>query len=146
MIAVDTNILIYAHNPADALHAPALDALRYLSRSDRSWAVPLPCLVEFFRLATHPRVLGRPIDRVLAAIDALIGAPGCRIIALSPSEWPAFATIVLDAKARGNLAFDAHIAAACRSNGVRAILSEDRDFRRFDGLVSCTLADDWQVL
>ena len=145
MIAVDTNILIYAHNPADPLHCDALTALRWLSGGGRRWAVPLPCLVEFYRLSTHPRVLGQTADAALSAIDALIAAPGCAVVALGAGDWPAFAAIAREARARGNLAFDTHIAAACRTNGVRAILTEDRDFRRFDGLRAMTLADNWRA-
>jgi predicted nucleic acid-binding protein len=32
----------------------------------------------------------------------------------------------------GNLAFDAQIVAVCRESGVRALLTEDRDFSRFE--------------
>ena len=144
MLAVDTNILIYAHNPADALHAEALDALRWLRDSGRTWALPLPCLVEFVRLTTHPRVLAQTMEASLDAVASLMAAPGARVIALESGAWPSFAAIAQQARATGNLTFDAHIAAACRTNGVSTILTEDRDFKRFEALRSAALCEDWR--
>jgi predicted nucleic acid-binding protein len=40
---------------------------------------------------------------------------------------------------RGNLALDAQIAAVCREHGLAEILTEDRDFARFDGVVPTRL-------
>lgn len=41
---------------------------------------------------------------------------------------------------RGNLVFDAQIAALCREHGATTLLTEDRDFSRFEGLTITTLA------
>jgi predicted nucleic acid-binding protein len=38
---------------------------------------------------------------------------------------------VADARATGNLVFDAQIVAVCRENGVETIWSNDRDLLRF---------------
>lgn len=38
---------------------------------------------------------------------------------------------MLGAEARGNLVFDAQIAAVCREHGVDRLLTRDRDFQRF---------------
>lgn len=38
----------------------------------------------------------------------------------------------LAAGARGNLVFDAQIVALCREHGISTILTNDRDFRRFE--------------
>ena len=38
----------------------------------------------------------------------------------------------LAASARGNLVFDAPIVALCREHGISTILTNDRDFRRFE--------------
>ena len=35
-------------------------------------------------------------------------------------------------RARGNLVFDAQIVALCREHGISTILTNDRDFRRFE--------------
>ena len=42
---------------------------------------------------------------------------------------------VRESDAIGNLVFDAQIVALCREHGVARLLTEDRDFDRFRGLV-----------
>ena len=41
---------------------------------------------------------------------------------------------VHEADARGNLAFDAQIAAVCQERGATRLLTLDRDFARFQGI------------
>jgi predicted nucleic acid-binding protein len=55
--------------------------------------------------------------------------PGEQFLAL-------FADLVRDSRASGNLVFDAQIAAVCREHGVRRLVTEDRDFRRFSGFAT----------
>jgi predicted nucleic acid-binding protein len=61
-------------------------------------------------------------------------SPSGRI--LSPgANFPALLFEALrEADARGNLSFDAQIAAVCREHGATQILTHDRDFTRFSGL------------
>ena len=145
MIALDTNILVYAHTPRDPHHSEARTALNWLAASGRSWAIPLPSVVEFARLASHPRILNRSIEETCGALDALVKAPGCQIIALPDSGWSDLREALLDGHALGNLVFDAHIVAVCRANGVGALLTEDRDFQRFRGVRTVRLSDDWKT-
>lgn len=55
---------------------------------------------------------------------------------LSPGrEYPALLMeAIREADARGNLVFDAQIAAVCKEAGCRRLLTFDRDFARFAGL------------
>lgn len=46
------------------------------------------------------------------------------------------------ANARGNLAFDAQIAAVCRERGASRLLTLDRDFARFRGVTMVSPDDD----
>jgi predicted nucleic acid-binding protein len=41
---------------------------------------------------------------------------------------------------RGNLVFDAQIAAVCLEHGATTLLTEDRDFSRFRGITTVSLA------
>jgi hypothetical protein len=45
-----------------------------------------------------------------------------------------FRAAVLSADARGNLVFDAQIAAVCLEHGASNLLTLDRDFARFPGI------------
>jgi toxin-antitoxin system PIN domain toxin len=133
VIAVDTNILVYAHREETPPHRPALARLRRLAEGQALWGIPVVCLGEFVRIVTHPRVFSPPstLADALAALDALTGSPS--VVLLQPGEryWPLLREALTEARATGNLAFDAQIVALCREHGVRMLLTEDRDFARF---------------
>lgn len=143
MIVVDTNILVYAHRRETAHHKEALKWLTALAEGVPAWAIPVFCLGEFLRVVTHARLFDPP-SRLSEALDALAGllaSPSVRI--LNPGDrYPGlFADTVREADARGNLVFDAQIAALCREHGCNRLLTLDRDFARFRNLKLLSIAD-----
>lgn len=68
MIAVDTNLLVYAHREESAWHETAYKIVEQLSESRAPWAIPWPCLHEFIAIVTHPRVYNPPTP-IAAALD-----------------------------------------------------------------------------
>jgi hypothetical protein len=134
VIAVDTNVLVYAHVDAFPKHAAARKELVALAEGPRPWGIPAPCLVEFLRIVTHPRVLAEPYSMAEAteALAALLESPTVSVLCPAEQHWSLLCAAALDADARGNLAFDATIAAICEESGATALLTEDRDFARFD--------------
>jgi toxin-antitoxin system PIN domain toxin len=133
VIAVDTNILVYAHREELSQHKAALGQLRQLAEDQAQWALPVFCLGEFVRIVTHPRVFSPPssLDEAVAALRALAESPSLVLLLPGDRYWPLLQEAALEANATGNLAFDAQIVALCREHGVRALLTEDRDFARF---------------
>jgi hypothetical protein len=77
LIAVDTNVLIYAGRQELPQDAMALAILRELAEGNAAWALPVFCLGEFVRVVSHPRVFDPPTPPVeaLNAIDALLESP-----------------------------------------------------------------------
>jgi toxin-antitoxin system PIN domain toxin len=136
LIAVDTNILVYAHREELPKHAVARARLTALAEGDTPWAIPVFCLGEFLRVVTHPRLFDPPhtIDEACSALDRLLASPSLRILNTGERFWVMLAHAVRAADATGNLVFDAQLAAVCRESGVSALLTEDRDFDRFAGL------------
>lgn len=137
MIAVDTNVLVYAYN-ADAAHHPAArDAIRGLAEGDAAWALPVFVIGEFLRVVTNPRGPlthpRRPVD-ALAAIDALLASPSVRPLMPGRRYLPLLRALVADANPKGNAIFDAQVAAVCLEHGATTVLTEDRDFARFSGI------------
>lgn len=133
MIAVDTNVLLYAHREELAQHRAARRKLTVLAEGEDRWAIPVFCLGEFLRVATHRRILDPPfsadeaaeaLERVLASPSLVVLRPGARFPEL-------LLAATREARAVGNLVFDAQIVALCREAGVRALMTEDRDFDRF---------------
>ena len=133
MIAVDTNILIYAHRREFAQHAPALKALSSLAEGGELWAVPVAFLAEFLRVTTHPAVLKPPstIDQASTSIEALLASPSLQVFMPGDRHAALLLQLIRDHQITGNLMFDAQLAALCLEHGVREILTEDRDFSRF---------------
>ena len=135
MIAVDTNILVYAHREELAQHPRARTRLVELAEGAARWAIPVFCVGEFLRVVTHPRLFDPPfeIEDACEALRRVLDSPS--VVVLSPAErfWPLLTSAMRDARATGNLVFDAQIVALCREAGVSALLTEDRDFDRFPG-------------
>ena len=143
MIAVDTNVLVHAHRQEAPLHGRAVLWLRHLAEGEAPWAIPLFCLGEFLRVATHRRLFDPPstIAQANQAVDSLLESPSVRILAPSDAHWPLLRAAVQAGDATGNLVFDAQIAAICREHGVDRLLTEDRDFSRFPFLLTRRLSD-----
>ena len=70
MIAVDTNILIYAHRAESPFHARAVAAMDRLASSGRPWGTVWQCVHEFAAIVTHPKIYRPPtsMDDCLAEI------------------------------------------------------------------------------
>ncbi len=87
-------------------------------------------------MVTHARVFAPPstLKEAVAALDGFMASPSVRILMPGPRFARIFAECLLAADARGNLAFDAQIAAVCLEHGAREILTFDRDFARFPQL------------
>lgn len=133
MIAVDTNILIYAHRAETGLHAEARSALARLVEGLTPWGLPVFVLGEFLRVVTHPAVLDPPTSRevALAALRSIVATPTCRVLNALEGYSTVLESVVAEAKVEGNAVFDAQIVAVCQQHGVDEILTEDRGFRRF---------------
>lgn len=139
MIAVDTNILVYAHRSELPQHRSALAALTALAEGRARWGIPVFCLGEWLRVITHPRLFSPPhtVDEATAALERILASPSLEILQPGAAYPQLLAGAMREARARGNLVFDAQIVALCRESGVRSLLTEDRDFARFSGF-SCT--------
>jgi len=141
VIAIDTNILVYAHREELAQHRRARARLIDLAESPVRWAIPVLCLGEFLRVVTHPRIFDPPFEIAEAceALDRVLRSPSLVVLAPGDRFWALLSRATQEANAIGNLAFDAQIVALCREAGVTALLTEDRDFDRFPGFSTVRL-------
>ena len=136
MIAVDTNILVYAHRRDSPFHGAAAASVRELACSPAPWALPWPCLHEFVSVVTHPRVYDPPstTDQAIDQVGAWLESPSAAVISEGETYWNELSRFLLDGKIAGPGVHDARIAALCLSHGVRELWSADRDFSRFPRL------------
>lgn len=136
MIAVDTNILVYAHRVDSPFHEEALTLINGLAESQSSWSIPWPCLHEFFAIVTHQRIYSPPSPITVAAeaIDAWLKAPNLVLLAEADSHWDHLSQLIKTRKISGPQIHDAKIAAICLSHRVSSLWTADRDFSRFPEL------------
>jgi toxin-antitoxin system PIN domain toxin len=136
VIAVDTNILVYAHRADSPFHAPARVALESLAGGAHEWAIPWPCAHEFFAVVTHPRIYKTftPAETAFAQLRALQSLANLAFIAESDGHLTQIEALSLPALVQGGAIHDARIAAICLSHGVSESWSVDRDFSRFPAL------------
>lgn len=136
MIAVDTNVLVYAHREESRWHERAFFRLAELAGGRESWAIPWPCVHEFLAIVTHPRIFDppTPLAQALDQVDAWLEAPTLMLLAESRGYAEVLRAILERARAIGPQIHDARIAALCRFHGVSELWSADRDFGRFPGL------------
>lgn len=134
--AVDTNILIYAHRAECAEHRKARRLLSRLAEADIPWALAWPCVYEFLRVVTHPKVF-HPVTSLAVAwqnIYALLQSPSLLTLTETERHAPILAGILADTAISGNILHDAHIVALMIEHGVREIYTADADFGRFSGI------------
>jgi toxin-antitoxin system PIN domain toxin len=137
LIAVDTNILVYAHREDSPFHDAAPKRMAELAEGSATWSIPWPCVHEFLAIVTHPRIYAppTPLRRALEQVDAWLESPTLVLLAESAAHWPVLRELLVGARIAGARVQDARIAALCRQHGVRELWSADRDFNRFAGLV-----------
>jgi uncharacterized protein len=136
VIAVDTNILVYAHRADSPFHDRARAALESLAAGARPWAIPWPCAHEFFAVVTHPRIYrtATPADTAFAQLRALAAVANLAFIAEADDYLVHLEPLALAARIHGGAIHDARVAAICLSHGVAELWSADRDFMRFPAL------------
>jgi toxin-antitoxin system PIN domain toxin len=136
LIAVDTNILVYAHREDSPFHGAASQKITELAEGSAMWAIPWPCLHEFLAIVTHPRVYtpASPLARALDQVDAWIESPTLVLLAEAAEHWSTLRALLTAGRIVGPRVHDARIVALCQQHGVRELWSADRDFSRFGGL------------
>jgi len=132
VIAVDTNILVYAHRPESEWHRQAKESIVSLCEGADLWAIPWPCVHEFLSVVTHQRIYTppTPVDRAFQQLQAWLGAPSARLIGESKDHLVTLEQILHAGKLSGAAVHDARIAAICASHGVKELWSVDRGFSR----------------
>jgi len=136
VIALDTNILVYAHREDSPFHEAAFRRVAELAEGPAVWGIPWPCLHEFLAIVTHPRIYAppTPLARALDQVEAWLESPTLKLLTESAEHWPTLRAIVSGSRITGAQIHDARVAALCRQHGVRELWSADRDFSRFAGL------------
>ena|SRR5437899_4171092 len=133
MVAVDTNLLVYAHREDADWHDEASAVLLELANGNERWAIPWPCVHEFLAIVTHPNIYKppTPLKTACEAVRGWMTSPVHAFIGEGTGYFDKLEEIALAAKVANGAVHDARIAAICRHHGVTELWSADRDFSRF---------------
>jgi hypothetical protein len=136
MIAIDTNLLVYAQRRHTPEHRTARRAIERASTDPRGWGIPLPCIAEFWCVVTHPASSGGPSPSKEARgfLHALAGSGGASIWTPGTGFWERLTQLASDLKIAGARVFDLQIALIALENGATEIWSHDRAFAGVPGL------------
>ena len=137
MIAIDTNLLVYAHRPEVRVHETAARLVRALAEGSDAWAIPWPCCYEFLSIVTNPKIWGNhatPQQRAWRQLEAWTASPSNSLIGETADFLAVLSTFVQRPRVHGAVVHDARVAAICVAHGVEALLTRDRDFALFPEL------------
>lgn len=136
MIAVDTNLLVYAHRPESPFHDRALRVLEGLWVGSAPWGTPVHCLIEFAAVVSNPRIwrAASHWDEVADQIAVWQESSSCRFLGDDGVVWSHTLEFARRGMIQGAGWYEARIAGVCLAHGVRELWSADRDYSRFPTL------------
>jgi uncharacterized protein len=134
MLAIDTNVLVYAADQDSPFYIPCREWLERQRVRPDAWYTTWAILYEFLRVTTHPRVMRRPWDAQAAwgFVAALLVSPGLSLLVPTQRHSDIAAQVISELPHReGNLFHDAHTAILMREHGIRRICTRDTNFHGF---------------
>jgi hypothetical protein len=136
MIAVDTNLMVYAHRLDSVWNERAFECMRELTEGARSWALPWPCVHEFLAIVTHPRIWDppTPLPTAIEQVSAWLESPSVVVLAEGGPYWRELQRLLAAGRIQGGRVHDARVAALCVVHGVQELWTADRDLGRFPSL------------
>ena len=123
MIAVDTNILVYAHREDSPWHDSAYAQIAELAEAHSPWTIPWPCLHEFLAIVTHPRIYSppTPLPAAIDQVEAWLESPSLILLKETEGYWKQFLNIIETGRIVGGKIHDARIAALCHLHEVKEL-------------------------
>ena len=137
MIAVDTNLLVYAHRRESAVHRTAFEVMRGLAEGNDAWAIPWPCCYEFLSVVTNRRIWkdrATTAERAWSQLAAWTSSPSNRLLGETDGFLDLLCDFIQRPRVRGAVVHDARVAAICVAHGADALLTRDRDLSLFPEL------------
>jgi toxin-antitoxin system PIN domain toxin len=134
VLAVDTNILVYAADADSSLHEPCRRWLERQRAQADAWCTTWPILYEFMRVTTHRRVMRRPWTAAAAwrFVAALLASPSLEVVVPTTRHAEVAEQLMAEyPHLAGNLFHDAHTAILLREHGIHRICTRDADFNQF---------------
>jgi predicted nucleic acid-binding protein len=139
-VALDTNILTRAAQPAHPLHNQTLDALAVLKKQGEDLCIVPQNLYEFWVVATRPASAnGLAMSIAQAEVELSAIKKLFNFLNDTPTVYAEWERLVLRYSVSGKNAHDARIVAAMGVHGITQLLTFNAaDFNRFSDIVVLT--------
>lgn len=134
MIALDTNLLVYAHRSQTPPHRASRRAIERAAALGR-WGFAVASLAEFWAVVTHPSSEGRPSTaaEAFAYLEALTEG-GAETWEPGPGFGMRLAQVAVDLEVSGPRVFDLQIALTAFERGATELWTADAQFVKLPGL------------
>jgi len=136
MIAIDTNLWVYAHRKDMNQHLASRDVVTDALKGSEQVMLCWPVVHEFLSVVTNRKIFKEPTPMKLAVqqIRGWLASPVVITLQETPNHLPTLAAIALQADVVGSQIHDARIAAICVEHGVRELWTADRGYEKFEGI------------
>ena len=136
MIAIDTNLLVYAFRRGLPEHHPAQQALEKAMADPDGWGFAYSCLAEFWSVVTHAAAVGGAANakRTAEFVDSLCHDGGAQIWFPGPGFIARLCQLAVDQNVCGGAIFDLQIALMAFDHGASELWTHDPGFRSIAGL------------
>lgn len=136
--AFDTNVLVHAHRRDMPQHEAAAALLQAAAEGTAAWALPWPCVHEFWSVVTNPKIFRASASTPKQAamqLRAWLGSPSLLLLQETEDYAEILLRILDVGGVRGPLVHDARILALCEAHRVGVLVTADRDFSRLPSRV-----------
>lgn len=136
MIAIDTNLLVYAHRSLTHEHKAAIKSLENAFSSALGWGIAFPSIAEFWCIVTHPKCTGRPSrpDEAADFISTIINDGHGQIWLPSHGFTERAIHLATTLNITGARFFDLLIGLIAIENGAHTLWTHDTNFLKLPGL------------
>ena len=136
MIAIDTNLLVFADRAATLEHRPAQAAIEAACSSRSGCGIAAPAVAEFYSIVTHPAASGRPSspEEAAAFLRVLQEEGGLAVWSQGPQFADRLQQTAADLDVRGVRVFDLQIALCALDGGATELWTHDKGFVKVPGL------------
>ena len=136
MIAIDTNLLVFADRAATLEHRPAQAAIEAACSSRSGCGIAAPTVAEFYSIVTHPAASGRPSspEEAAAFLRVLQEEGGLAVWSQGPQFADRLLQTAADLDVRGVRVFDLQIALCALDGGATELWTHDKGFVKVPGL------------
>jgi len=137
MIAIDTNLLVYAHRRGLAEHRAAQRAIQKACDDGRGWGISVQSVAEFWSVVTHPASVGGPSspDSARSFLTTLRDTAGMQVWSPGAGFEDRLLQLATDLAVTGSRIFDLQIALTAFTEGAAELWTHDLAFVKVPGLL-----------